>query len=135
VLPGLMQKAHIAKKEGKPLVVYGTGKPRRQFIYSLDLGKLMLWTMREYNEVEPIILSVDEEAEVSISEVAQMITEAYGLEGGLVFDESKSDGQFKKTATNKKLRTYLPDFKFTPMKDAIEETVQWFTENYEMARR
>merc|ERR1711928_99586 len=51
----LMQKAHIAKKEGKPLVVYGTGKPRRQFIYSLDLGKLMLWTMREYNEVEPII--------------------------------------------------------------------------------
>ena len=54
-----MQKAHIAKKEGKPLLVYGTGKPRRQFIYSVDLGKLILWTIRDYEEIEPIILSGD----------------------------------------------------------------------------
>ena len=59
MLPGLMQKAHIAKKEGKPLLVYGTGKPRRQFIYSVDLGKLILWTIRDYEEIEPIILSGD----------------------------------------------------------------------------
>jgi len=134
VLPGLMMKAHNAKKEGKPLLVYGTGKPRRQFIYSLDLAKLMLWTLREYNEIDPIILSVDEEDEVSILEVSQLIADAFQLEHGLILDETKADGQFKKTATNKKLRTYLPDFQFTPLKEAIEESVKWFIENYETAR-
>lgn len=44
-------------EEGKPLVVWGSGTPRRQFIYSLDLARLFLWVLREYNEVEPIILS------------------------------------------------------------------------------
>lgn len=134
VLPGLMRKAHKAKKEGQPLVVYGTGKPRRQFVYSVDLGKLMLWVLRDYEEIDPIILSVDEEDEVSILEVAQTIADVFQLEGGLVLDETKSDGQFKKTASNKKLRTYLPDFKFTPFREAIEESVNWFIENYDTAR-
>lgn len=44
-------------EEGKPLVVWGSGTPRRQFIYSLDLARLFLWVLREYPEVEPIILS------------------------------------------------------------------------------
>lgn len=57
VIPGLIHKAYIAKKEGKPLVVYGSGKPLRQFIYSVDLAKLFLWVLREYNEIDPIILS------------------------------------------------------------------------------
>lgn len=56
MIPGLIHKAYVAKKEGKPLVVYGNGKPLRQFIYSEDLAKLILWTMREYEEIEPIIL-------------------------------------------------------------------------------
>jgi len=56
VIPGLIHKAYIAKKEGKPLIVYGSGKPMRQFIYSLDLARLYLWVMREYPEIEPINL-------------------------------------------------------------------------------
>lgn len=44
-------------EEGKPLVVWGSGTPRRQFIYSLDLARLFLWVLREYPEVDPIILS------------------------------------------------------------------------------
>jgi len=134
VLPGLLHKAYLAKREGKPLLVYGTGKPRRQFIYSVDLGKLILWTIREYNEIEPIILSVDEETEVSISELAQLIADAFELEHGLAFDETKSDGQYRKTATNKKLRSYLPDFKFTPLREALGETVKWLEENFDTAR-
>ncbi len=56
MIPGLIHKAYIAKKEGKPLVVFGNGKPLRQFIYSEDLAKLFLWVLREYEEIEPIIL-------------------------------------------------------------------------------
>lgn len=57
VIPGLIHKAYIAKKENKPLVVCGTGKARRQFIYSEDLAKLFLWVTREYEEIAPIVLS------------------------------------------------------------------------------
>jgi GDP-L-fucose synthase len=52
-----------------------------------------------------------------------------------VFDTSKSDGQYRKTASNKKLRSFLPDFKFTPMAEAVRETADWFTANYERCRK
>jgi hypothetical protein len=65
--------------------------------------------------VEPIILSVDEADEVPIRTVAEMIARAMDFRGRVVFDTSKADGQFKKTASNAKLRSLYPDFRFTPM--------------------
>lgn len=135
VIPGLINKIYHAKKEGKPFEVWGTGKPRRQFIYSLDLARLMIWVLREYNETSPIILSVGEEDEVSIKEAVEMIVEAMEFKGELTYDTTKSDGQFKKTASNAKLRKYRPDFKFTDIKQALRETCQWFEANYETARK
>ncbi|KAL0598472.1 GDP-L-fucose synthase [Plecturocebus cupreus] len=135
VLPGLIHKVHLAKSSGSALTVWGTGQPRRQFIYSLDLAQLIIWVLREYNEVEPIILSVGEEDEVSIKEAAEAVVEAMDFHGEVTFDTTKSDGQFKKTASNSKLRTYLPDFRFTPFKQAVKETCAWFTANCEQARK
>lgn len=135
VLPGLIHKVHLAKSSGSALTVWGTGKPRRQFIYSLDLARLFIWVLREYNEVEPIILSVGEEDEVSIKEAAEAVVEAMDFSGEVTFDSTKSDGQYKKTASNGKLRSYLPDFRFTPFKQAVKETCAWFTDNYEQARK
>lgn len=68
-------------ENGTPFVVSGTGKPLRQFIYSRDLAKLFLWQLREYNEIDPIILSVGEKDEVSIKQVADAIVKAVGFEG------------------------------------------------------
>ena len=48
---------HVSPENGTPFVVGGTGKPLRQFIYSRDLAKLFIWQMREYDSVEPVILS------------------------------------------------------------------------------
>ncbi|KAM5313481.1 GDP-L-fucose synthase isoform 3-T7 [Glossophaga mutica] len=135
VLPGLIHKVHLAKRSGSALTVWGTGKPRRQFIYSLDLARLFLWVLREYSEVEPIILSVGEEDEVSIQEAAEAVAEAMDFRGEITFDTTKSDGQFKKTASNSKLRAYLPEFRFTPFRQAVTETCTWFTDNYEQARK
>ncbi|XP_003738347.1 GDP-L-fucose synthase [Galendromus occidentalis] len=135
VLPGLIHKSYLAKEAGTPLTVWGTGKPLRQFIYSLDLGKLLLWAVRDYPEVEPIILSVDESQEVSIAHVAEMICKAMNLRNGIETDPTKSDGQFKKTANNAKLRKYLPSFEFTPMEQAVKETVDWFVANFAVARK
>jgi len=80
-------------------------------------------------------MTVDEAAEVSIEQVSRLVAEAFQLEHGIQLDSSKADGQFKKTASNQKLRQYLPDFEFTPLKDAINHSVQWFIDNYEIARK
>uniref|UniRef100_W5MPL8 GDP-L-fucose synthase n=2 Tax=Lepisosteus oculatus TaxID=7918 RepID=W5MPL8_LEPOC len=135
VLPGLIHKTYLAQKEGSSLTVWGSGTPRRQFIYSLDLARLFLWVLREYKEVDPIILSVGEEEEVSIKDAAECIVESLGFKGQVVFDTSKADGQFKKTASNKKLRQYLSEFKFTPFRQAVKETCDWFVANYDTARK
>ncbi len=93
--------------------------------------------MRSYEELDPIILSVGEEEEISIGEAAQLIADAFAdkMKLELEFDRSYSDGQFKKTATNEKLRKYRPDFKLTPMSFGIKETVNWFCHNYENTRK
>jgi len=135
VIPGLINKAHQAKRNGTAFEIWGTGAPLRQFIYSLDLAKLTVWVMREYQEIEPIILATDEENEVSIKDVAMMVLEASEFKGEVKFLTEKADGQFKKTASNAKLRKYLPDFKFVPTKQALQETVKWFEDNYEKARK
>lgn len=134
VLPGLIHKAHTAQKENKPFVIWGTGAPRRQFIYSLDLARLMIWVLREYQEIDPIILSVSEEEEVSIKEAAEAVLEAMNFKGEVILDTTKSDGQFKKTASNAKLKKLRPDFRFTPFKQAIKETCDWYLKNYPNVR-
>jgi len=135
VLPGLIHKLYVAKRDNTKFTVWGTGSPRRQFIYSLDLARLFMLVLREYEESSPIILSVDENDEVSIKEVAEMVADAVGYTKGFDFDTTRSDGQFKKTASNEKLRKLWPEFKFTPIQTAIKETCDWFSANYETARK
>mmetsp|Transcript_32656 Transcript_32656/g.75174 ORF Transcript_32656/g.75174 Transcript_32656/m.75174 type:complete len:143 (-) Transcript_32656:154-582(-) len=103
VIPGLIHKCYLAKKNNTPFTIWGSGTPLRQFIYSLDLAELTVWVMREYHKPEPIILSVDEADEVSIRDVALHVAKAMKFEGEVVFDTTKADGQFKKTASNKKI--------------------------------
>jgi len=134
VIPGLIHKCYLAKKNGTPFVVSGTGKPLRQFIYSEDLAKPFIWQLREYNDVEPVILSVGEDEEVSIKDVADAIVKAVGFEGEYTFDTTRADGQFRKPASNKKLLNLIGDFKFTPFEQALRETVDWFIKNYDNAR-
>ncbi|KAI0037068.1 GDP-L-fucose synthetase [Vararia minispora EC-137] len=136
VIPALIHKCYLAKKNGTPFVVSGTGKPLRQFIYSYDLARLFIWQLREYDDVEPVILSVGEDEEISIKEVADAIVEAVGFEGDYSFDVSKADGQFRKPASNRKLLTALGGkFEFTPFNKALDDTVAWFLQHYNSGAR
>ena len=125
----------MAQQSGKPFIVSGTGTPLRQFIYSRDLARLFIWVLRQYTEIDPIILSVGEEDEVSIKQVAEAIVMAMDFKGQVQFDTSRPDGQHKKTASNKKLQKYLPEFEFTPFEVAVDESVKWFKENYSTLRK
>ena len=135
VIPSLIHKCYIAKKNNTKFEIYGTGTPLRQFIYSRDLGRLFIWALREYTDINPIILSVGEEDEVSIKEVAETIIKYTNFKGEVIFDTSYSDGQFKKTASNLKLKKYLPDFKFTPFEEAVKESIDWFHHNFDKCRK
>ena len=142
VIPGMIYRMHKLINENKDtpesekiFTVYGSGKPLRQFIYSLDLAKLMIWVLRNYTSVEPIVLSVDEAQEVTIYEVAEAIARAFNFKGKLVCDTTKADGQYKKTASNQKLRSLLPNFEFTDFNEAIKTSVQWYIDHYDEARK
>jgi len=135
VIPGLIHKCYLAKKNNTPFTIWGSGTPLRQFIYSGDLAALTVWVMREYHSPEPITLSVDEEAEVPIKDVAYAVAKAMKFEGEVVFDTSKADGQFKKTACNKKLRGLRSDYEFVSMEGGVQKAVDWFVANYDTARK
>ncbi|GAA5822329.1 hypothetical protein JCM5353_001574 [Sporobolomyces roseus] len=134
VIPGLVHKCLLAKKNGTPFSVSGSGTPLRQFIYSRDLAKLFIWQLKEYPEIDPIILSVGEKDEITIKQVAEAIVKSVGFQGEVTWDSSKADGQYKKTASNEKLMKYLPEFEFTPFETALKESVDWFVQNYDSAR-
>lgn len=133
VIPGLIHKCYLAKQKGEPFVIAGTGTPLRQFIYSEDLAILILWALENYNEIEPIILSVPESEEKSINFVATCIAKKFNYEN-LIFDKEKPDGQFKKTANNSKLLARIQNFDFIPIEEGISKTVEWFEANYKNSR-
>jgi GDP-L-fucose synthase len=135
VIPSLIHKCYLAKKKGEDFVIRGSGKPLRQFIYSHDLARLMMWVLEHYEDKEPIILSVSEKDEVSIADIGKQIAKEFDYEQHIVFDTTFSDGQFKKTANNGKLLGLIQDFSFTPLEKGIKESVQWFQENVNVCRK
>lgn len=135
VIPALIHKCWLAKKDSKPFVIAGSGKPLRQFIYSEDLAKLILWVLEYYNSNESIILSVGESEEISIGDVAKLIATKFDYIDNISFDSSKSDGQYKKTADNSKLMNQLNNFEFTKINEGLEKTIDWFCLNYDKCRK
>lgn len=125
VIPSLIHRCYLAKRDGENFVVKGSGKPLRQFIYSEDLARLILWTLFEYKEKDSIILA--DETEWSIGDIARMIGCEFGMEDRIVFDTSQADGQFKKTACTGKLKKLYGDFRFVDMEEKINEVVEWFS--------
>ena len=82
------------------------------------------------------MFAVDEKDEVTIASASCLIADAMRFEGSIKFDITAADGQIKKTANNAKLRRLMKEkFQFTPLKQAIQETVTWFEKNYEVARK
>jgi len=131
VIPSLIHKCFLAKRDETDFVVWGSGKPLREFIYSHDVGRLIKLLLDM--SFESVILSTSEE--VSIGRVAEIIANAMEFKGDIVYDTSKSDGQFRKPTCNKKLKSLVTDFKFTSLEDGIRETVKWFTFNYQTCRK
>jgi len=133
VIPMLIHKLFLAKETKTDFIVWGSGKPLREFIYAKDVARLSEWVLYNYNESEPIILSPS--SEISIRDLVDLLVNYFNFKGKVIFDDSKPDGQFRKPSDNSKLMSYLPDFKFTPIEEGLKETVEWFIENNTYARK
>jgi len=133
VIPSLIHKCYLAKKNNTDFRVWGSGEPLREFIFSKDVGKLTEWVLDNYNDVEPLILSTSKE--VSIKTVVELIVKYLEFNGTVIWESDKPDGQFRKPSDNSKLMSLLPDFKFTSLEDGLKETVEWFVDNYETCRK
>ena len=79
-------------------------------------------------------MSCCEKDEVSIADVAKCIAKSFDYEGMIEFDETYSDGQFKKTADNSKLIKLIGNYKFTNLEEGIKKSVSWFIDNYPNCR-
>ncbi len=95
VLPALIRRFHEAKmNEAKQVVIWGTGSPKREFLYSDDLADACIFLMNNYDSSE--IVNIGSGEEVSISELAHTVKDVIGYDGELVFDETKPDGTPRK---------------------------------------
>jgi GDP-L-fucose synthase len=130
VIPALIHKCYLAKKNNKDFIINGSGKPLRQFIYNKDLGELILWTLFNYNQKDEIILSPSEE--ISIKEVGEIIGKEFDYE--FKVEGNDDNAQYKKTADNSKLLSLL-DYKFTSLETGLKETIEWFKNNYDLVRK
>jgi GDP-L-fucose synthase len=124
VIPSLLRRAHEAKRRDKPeLVVWGTGQPRREFVYAPDLADACLFVMRYYDAPEPINLGGG--ADLSIAELARAVADVVGYRGRIRFDETKPDGMPRKVLDS----TPLHELGWRPVTDfraALAETYDWF---------
>jgi GDP-L-fucose synthase len=133
VLPSLIHKCYLAQQNNTDFVIWGTGKPLREFIFSKDIAKLTEWVLDNYTDEQPIIFSTSDA--VTIKDVVDLIVEYMNFKGNVVWDRDKPDGQYRKPSSTAKLESLIPDYEFTSVEDGLKETVEWFHSNYESLRK
>jgi GDP-L-fucose synthase len=133
VIPALIRKFYVATlQKEESVTVWGSGRPLREFTFARDAAKIILWLAENYNGESPVNIGNPEQ--VSISDLAQIISEEVGFSGKVVFDSTKPDGQFQKPSSNQKLRDLGWNGNYTPLREGLRETIKFFEENYPNVR-
>ncbi len=129
VLPALIRKFHEAKQNNSPdVVIWGSGMPKREFLFADDLAEACLFLMDTYNEKEIINIGCGED--ITIKELAELIKEITGFNGNLLFDTSKPDGTPRKLLDVTKIHA-LGWHHQTPLKEGMSIAYQDFIKKQE----
>ncbi|QIZ10731.1 GDP-L-fucose synthase [Priestia megaterium] len=127
VLPALIRKFHEAKESNAPFVeVWGTGTPKREFLYSDDLADASIYLMNNYSGNEIVNIGVGED--LPIKELAEKIKETVGFTGEIQFDTTKPDGTPRKLVDVTKLNS-LGWKATTSLEEGLKKAYQWFLDN------
>jgi GDP-L-fucose synthase len=127
VLAALLRKAHEAKRrKDSELIVWGSGKPRREFLHVDDLASACVLLLEQYDS--PEIINVGFGEDISIRELAELICDVVGFDGELTWDASKPDGTPRKLLDVTKLRAlgWKPSIR---LRNGIAQTYEWFLAN------
>jgi GDP-L-fucose synthase len=132
VLPALINRFVTAKLQGTSKVtLWGTGKPKREFLHSTDLAKATLFALENYDGDEQLNVGTGED--MSIKELAELIAKESGFEGEIAWDSSKPDGTPRKVLDISRIKTigWLPS---VGISEGVRETISWFRENQSKVR-
>ena len=132
VIPALMRKAHDAAQAGSAsLTVWGSGRPRREFLHVDDLADAVVFLAKTYSDEE--IVNVGSGDEVSIAELARLIAETVGFKAELNFDASKPDGVMRKLVDVGKLNGlgWRPSI---GLREGLAQSYRWFLDHHAEAR-
>jgi GDP-L-fucose synthase len=124
VLPALIRKFHDAKRNKEEnVLLWGTGSPKREFLHADDLGRACVFLLENYNSDVPINIGTGKD--ISISELATLIKEIVGFDGGIVWDSSKPDGTPRKLLDVSRMTDlgWIPE---TELMSGIDSTYQWY---------
>jgi len=124
VIPALIRKANDAKMRGEAdLAIWGTGKPRREFLHVDDCADALVFLLKNYSDTEHINVGSGED--LPIADLARLIMEVVGLDGALRFDASRPDGTPRKLMSGDRLAAmgWAPTI---DLADGLRETYRWF---------
>jgi len=128
VLPALIRKFHEAKVNNEDeVVIWGTGKPKREFLHVDDLADALLFLLNNYSDDQFVNVGVGKD--ISILELAELIKDIVGFEGEIVNDLSKPDGTPRKLLDVSRLNDLGWESQIS-LEKGIKDTYQWFKENY-----
>ncbi len=131
VLPAMIRKFHEAKaidSNSKPVVLWGTGSPRREFLHVDDLADACLFLMENYDikpGIDPGLINIGTGKDITIKELAEMIKETVGFKGSITWDTTRPDGTPRKLLDITKLKSLGWNPKIT-LKQGIKQTCDWY---------
>lgn len=127
VFPAFISKFHEAKINNQPsILLWGTGKPMREFLHSDDLADACLFIMKKYNSSE--IVNIGTGKDLTIKDLATKISRAVGYKGNIIWDKSKPDGSSRKLLNITKLRNLGWKHKIG-LDKGINDTYKWYKKN------
>ena len=134
VIPALIRKVWEAKiNNQKYIQCWGDGKPLREFTYSEDVAKILIFLLNHYEDPDPINIGNTEE--YSIKQVVEIICDLLEYKGDVVWQLDKPSGQFRKPSSNQKLLDLGWKKKdYTSLEEGLKKTCEWFKINYPNVR-
>lgn len=130
VLPAIIRKIFEAKHSGKKVVLWGDGSPLREFTYSTDIAKILLFLLENYNDPTPV--NIGSTGEISIRDIAQKICTIMEYDYNMIkWDMTKPSGQYRKPSSNKRLLSLGWDSDdYTSIDEGLSTMCKWFTKQY-----